>query len=326
MIDLQTIPLLRYLLLLRVHKPLLVLPPYLALELAYATSVMISERLPSSQLKPWRKLVAAWEQANPVSEDNRRARLIHNPPQSAWPLDLAWLPYRVKQTYGHGEIIPCELKLFGRSASHELFLELILPVLETAGLTPDRRWSRPNSFWGGFHLEAVYVAHGRQWEPVVEDGQVDFSIRPGSRQWCEGLDFTKNKHGTSQCLRWYTPYAHTPVPSIIRKREHLCQIARENAPGMPVLLKALFSRLGVVAPEAPVDWLSELDALAMEVGNKTENVICPPKNWPGTVWGEQVFSPVPDQLVHVLKLASTLHVGCYTHVGCGTFHIKDLRK
>jgi hypothetical protein len=95
---------------------------------------------------------------------------------------------------------------------------------------------------------------------------------------------------------------------------------------MPVLLKALVSRLGVVAPEISSDGLSELEDLAVEVGNDTENVCCPPKNWPGAVWGEQVFSPVPDRLVPVLKLASTLHVGYYTHVGCGTFHIKDLRK
>jgi hypothetical protein len=102
---------------------------------------------------------------------------------------------------------------------------------------------------------------------------------------------------------------------------HLCQIARENAPGMPVLVKALVTRLIAVAPEVPTDWLSELEDLAVEVGNHTEDVCCPPKNWPGTVWGNQAFSPVPDRLGPVLKLASTLHVGEHTHVGCGMFRL-----
>jgi hypothetical protein len=227
----------------------------------------------------------------------------------------------VKQTYGHCETIPCKSKFFGRSASHELFLELILPVLEAAGLTPDRRWSRPNSFWGGFHLEAVYVARGRQWEPVVEDGQVDFSIRPGTRQWCEGLDLTMVPTGHTHRLRWYTPYAHTPEPSLIRKREHLCRVAQENAPGMPALIQALSARLESVAPDLSNDLPPEIHDLAVEVGNNSENVCCPPKNWPGTVWGDQELSHVPDQLMPVLRLASVLHIGCHTHVGCGTFRL-----
>lgn len=311
MIDPKSIPLLRYLFLLRIHKPLLVLPPYLALELAYTTSVMISERLPSSQLKPWKKLITAWETANPVSED-RRTRLILNPPQSAWPLELAWLPYRVKQTYGYGEIIPCELKLFGRNASHELFLELILPVLEAAGLNPD-------SHWNGMHVESVYVARGRQWEPVVENGQIDFSIRPGTRQWCDGLDLTIIPAGHTHRLRWYTPYAHTPEPPLIRKREHLCRLAQENAPGMSALVQALAARLEKVAPEISNDWLSDIEDLAVEVQSDPSNVNCPPKNWPGTVWGDQELSHVPEQMMPILRLASMLHIGFHTHVGCGNF-------
>ena len=227
----------------------------------------------------------------------------------------------MKQTYGYGEIISCELKLFGRSASHELFLELILPVLEAAGLTPDRRWSRPNSFWGGFHLEGVYVARGRQWEPVVEDGQVDFSVRPGTRQWCDGLDLTILPAGHTHRLRWYTPYAHTPEPPQFRKREHLCRVAQENAPGMSALVKALAVRLEKVAPEISSDWLSDIEDRAMEVGNNTENVSCVPKYWPGTVWGDQELSHVPVQLMAILRLASMLHIGFHAHVGCGTFRL-----
>jgi ATP-dependent DNA helicase PIF1 len=81
------------------------------------------------------------------------------------------------------------------------------------------------------------------------------------------------------------------------------------------------ARLESVAPDLSNDLPPEIHDLAVEVGNNSENVCCPPKNWPGTVWGDQELSHVPDQLMPVLRLASVLHIDCHTHVGCGTFRL-----
>lgn len=326
LIDPSTIDLLRYLLVLRIQQPLVILPGYPALELAHAASAMIAERLPTTKIKPWRKLLTAWEEANPPEGGAKTARWITNPPEADWPLELVWLPYQVKQTYGQGEILLCELKLLGRDASHELFLEMILPVLEEASIRRDGRWNRPNSLWGRYQLSEVFVARGLRWEPVVADGRIDFSQRPGTRQWAEGLDMGKSRVRRFSRLKWATPYEPDQTDNLKLIPGNPNQRARENAPDLADLIRALGRRLDIVAPgwnNAPEQetLVQSLLEAAGEIACSTEKVNAPPKFHPGMIWGEQGYSSIPPLLIPELELASILHLGRHTQVGCGTFRL-----
>lgn len=324
----ESINLLRYLLLLRINQPLVVLPSALPVEIAYVLGTLITERLPTGRVKQWRKMQTAWEEANPMGgRKQQKARWPLTPPAVEWPLDIAWLPYQAKQSYGQDELILCELKLFGESASHELFLELILPSLEQAGFQGDGRWKRPRSLWGRFSVQGVYVARGPRWEPVAEDGRLDFAYRPTPNQWAEGLTFGQELGISATRLDWLTPYEPAAQVKSVGKTKSQLRRAKENAPKLPDLLLALAARLDKVAPgwrsgdERETAVAQALD-LAHEIGGSAIKQVKPPaKGWPGLVWGQQTFAAIPPALLPHLELASILHIGQHTQYGCGTFRL-----
>jgi hypothetical protein len=327
----ETIDLLRYLIVLRVNQPLVALPPCLSVEMSYVLGTLITERLPTAQVKQWRRTQTAWEEANPLEKSRKRpskSRWPLTPPELVWPLAMAWLPYPAKQTYGEGETILCELKLFGESASHELFLELILPTLETAGVQPDGRWKRSRSLWGRYSVQAVYAARGKRWEPLVMDGRLDFNYRPSPNQWAEGLALGAELGFSADQLDWFTPYQPLTLKRPSRGKATPATLAKYNAPTLPELIQALIARLDVVSPgwisgeerETAVDELLTLTAAAGG-GMKSKGVQASPNHWPGLVWGRQTFDPIAPALLPYLELASILHIGNQTHYGCGTFRL-----
>jgi hypothetical protein len=42
--------------------------------------------------------------------------------------------------------------------------------MEAAATTSDERWRQSRTLWGRFDVQAIYVARGVRWEPVVADG------------------------------------------------------------------------------------------------------------------------------------------------------------
>lgn len=325
----DTINLLRYLLVLRVNQPLVVLPPCLPVEMAYVLGTLITERLPTGRVKQWRKMQTAWEEANPIPgrRNQQKTRWPLTPPEVDWPLDIAWLPYTAKKSYGQDELVLCELKLFGESASHELFLELILPSLEQAGLQADGRWKRPRSLWGRFQMQGVYMARGRQWETVAEDGRLDFTYRPTPNQWADGLTFGQEMGISATRLDWLTPYEPLARRPQRGRSKSQNQQAKENAPTPADLLLALAARLDQVTPgwrerDGGETAVAQALSLAEEVGGpKTNQIKPPPKGWPGLVWGRQTCNALPPALLPHLELASILHIGRQTQYGCGTFRL-----
>jgi hypothetical protein len=331
--DPEAINMLRYLLALRINQPLVVLPPCLPVEIAYVLGAIITERLPTGRAKPWRKMQSAWEQANPPGDRRRKSRWPLKPPEAAWPLELAWLPYQAKRAYGQDELLLCELKLFGTSAAHELFLELILPALEEAGMQGDARWKRPRALWGRYHVQAVYVARGRRWEPVVEDGRLDFSYRPAPNQWAAGLELGAGMQAAPTRLVWVTPYDPPARAQSSPGKQNRLRRAQAYAPSLPELLLALAGRLDVVAPGWRPGWrqgaeaetaVAQALALAADVAVGNDEVTPPPRPWPGLVWGQQQFDPIPAALLPHLELASILHLGRQTQFGCGAFRLSAL--
>ncbi len=327
LINPQSIDILRYLIALRINRPLVMLPSSLTVELSYVLGTLITERLPTGQVKLWRKMQTAWEEANPL--ENRRkgtqkSRWPLRTPDLDWPLELAWLPYPLKHSYGREELLLCELKLFGDSASHELFLELILPTLEVAGMQGDSRWKRPYCLWGGFGVQAVYTARGKQWEEVVMDGCLDFNYRPSPNQWAEGLTFGAELGLSATRLDWLFPYQPLEVKRRFGHPPRREGLAKHNAPSLSELLLGLAARLDIVAPgwlkgEERKTVLAHLLTLAESSGMHNEWVEAVPVHSPGIVWGRQEFDPIAPALLPYLELASILHIGGRTQYGCGTF-------
>ncbi|MFQ5612295.1 MAG: hypothetical protein ACE5H9_09205 [Anaerolineae bacterium] len=334
------IRLLRYLLVLRVNSSLVRTPACLPLELSLVLGMLIAERLPTSEARPWRKALAPWSgykgeilelPGNGASvREQAKSPVV---PDVSWPLATVLYAYPGKQMYGRGEPILWELKLLGESADHGLFLELVLPAIEEASSTTDSRWKRPHKLWGNFDIDAVYVARGLQWEPLVQDGRLNLRYQPTPTQWAEGETLTAPGRTLKQ-LTWRTPFAFTlPLEtSHERRRPQQKKKERPKVPGLSQILTATEARLRGLAPGrgatkgevgeifagAEPSWEEALEQ-AQALTRQQYKLKRPPKHWPGNWIGAQRFSAIPPAVVPYLNLAAITHVGHYTHFGCGTF-------
>jgi len=326
--------LIRYLLVWRVNSSLVRLPLHFSVELSSVLGKIIAERLPTSEARCWRKFLAAWGEHRDEAS-SRGKKFPKSIPEVSWPMESVLFVYPGKTTYGHGELILWELKLIGDSADHGFFLEVILPAMEEASYTSDPRWNRPNRLWGRFDIQSVYVARGESWEPLVSDGRLDLRYRATPIQWKEGLTFglgseRRYKHPTR--LVWLTPFdlrpgsggeGHAPA---MRMEEDFGEI-----PPLQCILEALVHRICSSTPgprNASHDTIMRMEGQSSihDVIEQMDHVPIlrsdlkrSPKGWPGHWIGTQVFSSIPSPIIPYLELASILHIGRYTHLGCGTF-------
>ncbi|RME41743.1 MAG: CRISPR system precrRNA processing endoribonuclease RAMP protein Cas6 [Caldilineae bacterium] len=328
----RNINLLRYLIIWRVNSSIVWQPGYLPLDLSLTLGTTIGNRLPTSEARQWHKLLAPWaEQATTLSRRARRRKKTKGErqevkfmPDAGWPIESVLFPYRHQTNYGKGELLLWELKLFGDSADHAFFLEVILPAMEEISLSASLPWHHPYGLWGHFDIQAVYVAHGEEWEPVIEDGRLDLSVRPTSTQWSDGLNFNPDTMGRLNRLIWLTPATFYKSDRFRRK---------PFPPSLQTILQALLTRLGDVLPEkrySPEEIAAQLTpeggetfeqllerADAIPVQRHTFKRV--PKTWPRGRQGEQTFASIPQPFIPYLNLASILHIGRHTHFGYGTF-------
>lgn len=313
------ISLIRYLIVWRVNGLLVWLPPYLPVELSQVLGRLIADRLPTAEAASWRKALAVWEG---YTEGQ------YPFPEAVWPLETVLLAYPGKRTYGQGEVIAWELKLLGPSADHGLFLEVILPAMEEAATTTDPRWHKPNSLWGRFDLYAVYAARGDRWEPLVREGKLDLrcTVTPG--QWAERPEPAGSER-LLDCLTWLTPFDFSPTGGGKRRSK----IPTEEVPTLKTILEGLIQRLALFLPgkhhTAADVWASlnpeeraSLQAAVEDADRipvQHHRIGPAPKGWPGRWLGTERFPFLPSSLLPYLELASILHVGRQTHLGCGTF-------
>ncbi len=242
-------------------------------------------------------------------------------PQASWPVDAAIFAYPGKRTYGQGELILWELKLFGTSADHGLFLEIILPAMEEASYTSDTRWNRSNRLWGRFDIDSVYVARGPRWEPLVTDGRLDLRYRASPVQWAEGStpgSVSEGKFSTATRLTWITPFDLDATPEREGKKKGKSSI---EAPDLRHILEALMARLNSLIPGLSDDTSEGRDAIeqADSVSILHKNLKVTSRGCPGRYTGTQIFSCIPFPAIPYLELASILHIGKQIHFGCGTF-------
>ncbi len=322
----EPINLIRYLCVWRVNRALVRLPAYLPGELSAVLGAIIAERLPTSQARAWQNALA------------------QSPSVSRWPVETVLFAYPGKQYYGPGEPILWELKLLGPHADHSFFLEVILPAMEAASHTSDARWYQANTLWGRFDIQAIYVARGGQWEPLVSDGRLDTRCRVQPMQWAEGLSFTPPPTVTRshKTLTWLTPVDLRPPPTPFGSlNTPSVEVEADQAdPEVPVptlqfLLEALLVRVAQLTPGkyttpgdvwqrlSPDEQAALWDAVikADHINLRQVKPAVAPPGWPGGWLGEQTFAAMPASLLPYLELGSILHLGRQTHLGCGTFVI-----
>ena len=333
----QPINLIRYLLVLRVNGPLARLPRYLPTELSIILGTVIAARLPTQEIRQWRKGLAVWEAYGGLTMTRKEKSAVL--PEVPWPFEAVWFAYPGKSDYRQGELIFCELKLMGDKADHGFFLETILPSLEAAGFSAEAPWSHSMALWGHFEIDSIYVARGSRWEAVVKEGRLDLRYRATPTQWAEGLNFEQQSERGYRQLTWATPFDFLQPPPTSPKTGRFRRQPKREDPQPPTLrqiLEALILRMSVLLPgkyRTPDDvWQSAdaneqfslLDALeqASHVVVAKHTLEAPPNGYPGRWIGRQTFaSAIPLAVIPYLELASILHIGRQTHLGCGTFYL-----
>lgn len=331
------INLIRYLIVWRVNGSLAQLPRYLPLTLSRVLGTLIAERLPTAQTREWRKPLEAWETTAQAEAKSDQPVI----PATAWPLESVLFVYPNKRAFGPGEVILWELKLLGNSADHGIFLELVLPAMEQAATTTDARWVHYNGLWGRFDIQAIYASRGAHWEPVVRDGKLDLDYRPTPNQWADGLVFNVDTERRLQRLTWITPFDFR-LPSFnfrsegyTEPRNSLGRKGKFGAPTLRDIVDALMERMTLFLPgkrRAATEVWAMLSAetqtalrraleQAQPMARHRQAITAPPREWPGEGIGTQIFGEIPPELIPYLELASIIHVGKQTHLGCGTFRL-----
>jgi len=332
----RKIKLIRYLVAWRVNSSLVTLPECFAVELSHVLGSIIAGRLPTREAGRWQKALSSLDQyLGALSAKGKSPPGSKVFPEVSWPVDAVFFVYPGKTTYGLGELIFWELKLFGDGADHGFFLETILPAMEEAGYTSNEKWNRANRIWGRFDIHAVYAARGACWEPIVSDGRLDLRCQANASQWAEGLKFGSDLENAFSQLVWLTPFE---LEGIEEGRGQSRADSLETVPdGRSSILKAildgLVSRLSLLAPgkrKAAEDIRSVLDdegklllqkslELAIQPSLLFKDLEAVPGECPGRWTGKHVFDRIPGEIIPCLELASILHIGKYTHFGCGTF-------
>jgi len=312
----ESIQLIRYLILCRVNRSLVRLSAIPGAEFSRVLGAIIAERLPTIEAAAWKKAIPDWMQelAMPIS-----------PESTNWPIESVLFVYPGKAHYGQDELIAWELKLLGKCAEHGFFLEVILPAIEQASTTADPRWHQLNRLWGRFDIEAVYAAIGSRWEPVVSQGRLDLRCQVTPTQWNEGLEWTSNPEHVYDRLTWVTPFdmrpagnKHNPAaPMLVDLLEGLIDRMRVFISGKHTTVQDVWNTL----PETERTALQQVIEQVRDIPLRRHNLGPAYRRWPDLMQGWQRFALIPHPALPYLELASILHLGRHTHVGFGTFQI-----
>ncbi len=322
--------LIRYLIVCRVNASMVWLPLFPSMEFSLVLGTFIAERLPTLQARPWRKALMPWDRYGGISLLKKKS--LNSVPQVEWPVEAVLFCYPGKKVYGEGELIMLELKLMGESADHAFFLETILPALETASSTIDRCWQTPNSLWGRFDIESVYVARGPNWETLVDNGRLDLRYKATGLQWSEGLDLQLSSPSLFRNLTWVTPFDLRPNEKG-RNKKTGGKITPDQVPSLKEILTSFILRMNLLSTGKRDKRIQFWDLLSSEDKASFEEAIEQAsdipmihgsfqrvfKICPGRWSGRQRFRVIPDSIVPYLGLASIFHIGEHTHFGCGTF-------
>jgi len=320
----------RYLMVFRVNAPMVWFHLFPPLEFSLALGTIIAESLPSSQARPWEEALEPWKPLGGLSLLKNKP--LKHPPRATWPVESVLFCYPGKRAYGEGEWILMELKLMGESADHAFFLEVILPAIEKASRTIDLDRQRPDSLWGRFDIQHIYVARGHNWEPLVNDCRLNLKYTATPHQWAEGLELDPGPARQYHNLTWVTPFdlrtGDNETSPFQSKNRRSCPV-----PSLGDILLSFQDRMnsldtGGMGSQA-------LDILEGGAGTSLQQLIeacsgvpvvrerfyATIESQPGRWIGRQSFAHIPDAALPYLALATIFHIGANTHFGCGTFMV-----
>ncbi len=336
---LNQIDFIRYLIILRVNSSVAFLPRFFALDISNVLGSIISDRLPTSEKKAWRKSLSPLSETIKKIASKKADKKSFIIPNSAWPLNAIIFAYPAKRTFGRDELVFWELKLFREHADHGLFLEVILPALEEASRPTNNPWKERNRIWGNFDIQHIYVARGMQWEPLVSDGKLDLRCRINAHQWREGLDLQTKIRKQFKFLKWITPFDLSHYLNSYLKLGYPDEKEKMKfckAPPMSLIMHSLIKRLYEMLSDdsnisddmeqifnaSDCSQLAKAFNCSLNLKIKNKQLKKVPMTWPANQIGIQQFSSIPKNLIPFLELASIFHLGNYSHYGCGTFEVR----
>ncbi len=310
------IQILRYLFVLRINCSLIETLKQPDQEILHYLAALIAENMGGSDGKAWKKAVRR------LASVSVNAVPLAGPPP--WPVDAVVLAENPGARLGLDEHFIFELNLLGDRIGHHFILEYLLPALEQAGYS--RMEQQPKfGLWGNYEIVGLFCAHGADWEPVIDEGQLSNDYFPKPDQWAR--DFMMNGAGKIFTrLDWIRPLAPDAAMP-------------ENGPDMPWLLAALERRMtalkllnrgsatdmnalvkGIPAMKK-ARWQEAVDAA--QAMPAPISILRPvEKKHPAkAVIGRQHFSAIPPVVLPWLELASILHIGLHTHYGYGGFSL-----
>jgi len=335
------IRMLRYLCCWRVNSSVAVLSNPFSVEISKVLSTIISTRLPTIEAVKWKKSLLKYDEFNKYINDLKNNSNVNSLliPEVSWPINSVILLYPIKMIYGNGELVLWELKLFGEDASHEFFIEVILPAMEEASTKTDASWVYRNSLWGNFDIDSIYIANNNSWQPLVTNGRLNLELEASSIQYSSNIinKYSDDIKFNFRKIVWLTPFDFTSVFSTTKKEVQVKNEEESTIDATPTLygiLDAFLSRLNEVLEgkrTAIENVWSDLEEeeinnlhqhmLEMKSINVTNSNIVPTYKRLGRWIGSQTFSRIPYTVYPYLELASILHIGRQTHAGCGTFQI-----
>jgi hypothetical protein len=211
--------------------------------------------------------------------------------------------------------------------------------MEEACITNNPEWNSRNRLWGHFDILNIYAALGNTWQPFVSNGKLNLELRINPKQWLEGLDFKPTALRDLKYIDWVVPadlsedYSGYFALDLPDEKEKLkfCK-----APPLSLILFSLIQRINRLLYEPTrslikiedvlkaADEKAFLNAFQQSIqANITDNKFKEvPHSWPGKFYGLQKYSSISRAITPYLNIASILHVGKYTHFGCGTFEMR----
>lgn len=305
--------LIRYLIELRMNRGLVWLFRDRERELARRWGERMAAQMPIVQARPWRKALAR------RGEDG----------SAIWPVEAALRFQSAKRSFGRGEPLFVEVKLFGDAADHGFFMETMLPALERLGCEPETAAEKSvaNPLWGHFEIRSVYSARGHGWKPLIRDGRIDLRFKVNAGQWEQGLRSTEYRSEPATRLAWLTPYrsgdagkngTEPPPPS-------LRELVEETARRLGRILHGRWTDprefVGKMDADCARRWNRALEAASAIRQGTPRQIPVRPSGGPA-FFGEQRFEPeIPPELFSVLALGHLVQLGQGTLYGNGLFRL-----
>jgi hypothetical protein len=219
-------------------------------------------------------------------------------------------PLNPKKVYRAGEIFHWELKLLGRSASHQFFAERFMPALEIGGMLAGvGNWIElEGGHFGRFEIAQVSVDTEQTWQEIYNRQRWFYqNVSPLYLDHALPAVVSDKAYAT---ISWLTPIC------LQKKHENLCQITLAD------LMYFIWRRLTVLHGKKNEETLpSILRQAEKTVLLRQELLPVATYREHDTLYrvGRLVYDHVPESLLPLCIAGSLAHIGKSTRYGYGAY-------